>query len=212
MRRRLKVEIFMTLVVGCVLIPARAQLPETLAIHAGKIITLTGQPIENGVVLIRHGKIAAVGKNVPMPRHAKVIDASTKVVMPGLIAAFTTLAERTDYEEAIAPDVKAKDAFDFYADYKRLLEGGVTTVYVATGQRRLVSGQGAVVKLAGNDPAAQTLRASTDVRVMLGEYPKNPPALFRPPIPPTSDNPILPAQRQFPSVRPSAFAVLRQLF
>ncbi len=108
--------------------------------------------------------------------------------------------------------MKAKDSFDFYADYKRLLEGGVTTVYVATGQRRLVSGQGAVVKLAGNDPVAQTLRASADVRVMLGEYPKNPPALFRPPIPPTTDNPILPAQRQFPSVRPSEFAVLRQLF
>jgi imidazolonepropionase-like amidohydrolase len=200
------------LTVHCLLSPVHAQLPETIAIRAGKIITLTGQPIENGVVLIRHGKIAAVGKNVPIPRHAKVMDASTKVVMPGLIAAFTTLAEQTDYEETIAPDVKAKDSFDFYADYKRLLEGGVTTAYVATGQRRLVSGQGAVVKLAGNDPAAQTLRASADVRVMLGEFPKNPPALFRPPIPPTSDHPILPAQRQFPSVRPSELAVLRQLF
>ncbi len=66
----------------CLLLPAHAQLPETIAIRAGKIITLTGQPIVNGVVLIRHGKIAAVGKNVPIPRNAKVIDASTKVVMP----------------------------------------------------------------------------------------------------------------------------------
>ena len=211
-RKRWLSSFFALLASCCLLFVGHAQLPETIAIRAGKIITLTGQPIENGVVLIRHGKIAAVGKNVQIPRNAKVIDASTKVVMPGLIAAFTTLAERTDYEEAIAPDVKAKDSFDFYADYRRLLEGGVTTAYVATGQRRLVSGQGAVVKLAGNDPVAQTLRASADVRIMLGEFPKNPPALFRPPIPPTSDNPILPAQRQFPSVRPSEFAVLRQLF
>src|SRR5205807_2145785 len=54
--------------------------------------------------------------------------------------------------------------------------------------------------------------STADVRIALGDLSKAPPALFRPPIPPTTDNPLLPAQRQLPSIRPSEFAVMRQLF
>jgi imidazolonepropionase-like amidohydrolase len=183
-----------------------------VAVRAGKIVTLAGPPIINGVILIKNGKIAAVGKKVAVPKDAIEIDARAKVVIPGLVAAFSTLADQADSEESVAPDVRAREGFDFSRDYRRFLEGGVTTVYLATSPRRLVSGQGAVVKLAGASPFARTLQASADVRVVLGAYVKNPPALFRPPIPPTSDALILPAQRQFPSVRPSEFAVLRQLF
>jgi imidazolonepropionase-like amidohydrolase len=197
---------------GTRLLPSHAQPPEFVAIRAGKVITLAGPPVYHAVVLIRGGKIAAVGAGVPVPRGAKMIDASTRVVMPGLVAGFTGLAERADAEEGITPEARASDAFDFYGNYRRLLEGGVTTAYVATGQHRLVSGRGAVVKLAGESPAARMLRAAADVRVMLGDASKNPPALFRPPVPPTSDHPILPAQRQLPSIRPSEFALLRQLF
>lgn len=187
-------------------------LGQVVAIKAGKIITASSPSISNGVILVRNGKIAAVGANVAIPQDAKVIDASGKVVMPGLVAALTHLGDRTDIDASVTPDVRAVDAFDFYGDYKRLLEGGITTGYVATGGRRLVSGQGAVVKLAGASPASRTVRSSADVRITLGDLSKGAPALFRPPIPPTTENPILPAQRQLGAVRPSEFAVLRQLF
>ncbi len=191
---------------------AAAQSSEVVAIRAGKILTMRGPAIVNGVILIRNGKIVAVGTDVKIPADAQIVDARTRVVMPGLVAAYSALAVGADPEESISPDIRAKDTFDYFGDYKRLLRGGLTTVYLSTSPRRLVSGQGAVVKLAGDSPAARTVRSPADVRVMLGALAKSPPALFRPAIPPTTDNPLLPAQHQLPSARPAQFAVLRQLF
>ena len=63
----------------------RAQ--ERLAIKGGKVLPVAGPPIEDGIVLIRNGKIEAVGKDVAIPSDAKVIDATGKVVVPGFIEA-----------------------------------------------------------------------------------------------------------------------------
>src|SRR3954453_2704127 len=63
--------------------PAPAQ--NAVAIKGGKVVTMAGDPIEGGVVLIRDGKITAVGKDVPIPTEYRVIDAAGKVVMPGLV-------------------------------------------------------------------------------------------------------------------------------
>lgn len=191
---------------------AQAQSTGVVAIRAGKILTLNGPAITNGVLLIRNGKIVAVGAEVKVPAGAQVIDARSRVVMPGLVSAFSTLAAGTDPEESVSPDIRAGDAFDYFGDYTKLLRGGLTTVYLSTSLHRLLSGQGAVVKLAGATPAGRTLRSPADVRVMLGAFAKTPPALFRPAIPPTTDNPLLPAQHQLPSARPAQFAVLRQFF
>jgi imidazolonepropionase-like amidohydrolase len=190
--------------------PVAAQ-SDVVAIRAGRIYTMTGKPIEQGVILIRNGRIVAVGKDVKVPAGTRVIDASSKVIIPGLIAANTTLAQEVDAEEAVTPHVRAVDSFDFVRDYKRLLEGGVTSVYVGTGDRRLVTGRGGVVKLAGANAAARTLRPEADVRVVLGEPSKGAPPLFRPPIPPTTENPILPAQRQQGASLASQVSVVRQL-
>src|SRR3954451_23435837 len=62
---------------------------QTVAIKAGKIITMDGPAISNGVILVKNGKIAAVGKGIAIPSGMKVIDASDRVVMPGLVAALT---------------------------------------------------------------------------------------------------------------------------
>jgi predicted amidohydrolase len=70
-----------------------AQEVSVVAIKAGKIIPVTSPTIENGVILIRDGKIEAVGKKVKIPDDAEVINLSDKVVIPGLIDCFTTLAE-----------------------------------------------------------------------------------------------------------------------
>jgi imidazolonepropionase-like amidohydrolase len=193
-------------------ITAHAQSSGVVAIRAGKILTMNGPAITNGVILIRSGKIVEVGPKVKIPADAQIIDARTRVVMPGLVAAYSTLGVGADPEESISPDIRARDTFDYFADYKSLLRGGLTTVYLSTSAHRLVSGQGAVVKLAGDNPATRTLRSPADVRVMLGTPAKTPPALFRPAIPPTTDNPLLPAQHQLPSARPAQFAVLRQFF
>jgi len=189
------------------------QSQRVVAIKAGIIIPVTSPQIENGVVLIRGGKIEAVGKEIQIPQGAEIIDATDKVVIPGLIDAFTTLAEKArDDEESVTPAIRAKDAFDFFADYRRMLAGGVTTVYISPGQRRLISGLGAVVKLAGDSVSERVLTDAAALRITLGELPKSPPEIFTPPIPPGPNAPILPVEKQLPTTRMAELALLRQLF
>jgi imidazolonepropionase-like amidohydrolase len=190
-----------------------AEESSVVAVRAGTILPVTSAPIQNGIVLIRDGKIEAVGKDLKIPDGAEVIDATEKVVIPGLIDAFTTLAERSrDDEESVTPDIRAKDAFNFYGKYRRLLAGGVTTVYVSPGQRRLISGVGAVVKLAGDSIDDRCLKNTSALRVTLGEFPKNPPSIFKPPLPPDPCNPLLPVENQLPTTRMAEMAVLRKVF
>ena len=67
---------------------ARAQ---TIAITGGRVFPVSGPVIENGTVLVRDGKIVAVGANVTVPSGATRIDATGKWVTPGLINALTGL-------------------------------------------------------------------------------------------------------------------------
>lgn len=196
------------------IVPAgAAEEKPVVAIKAGTIIPVTSPPIENGVVLIRDGKIEAVGNEVQIPQGAEIIDATDKVVIPGLIDAFTTLAEKArDDEESVTPAIRAEDAFDFFADYRRMLAGGVTTVYISPGQRRLISGLGAVVKLAGDSVGQRVLTDGAALRITLGELPKSAPEIFKPPIPPGPNAPILPVEKQLPTTRMAQLALLRQFF
>src|SRR5664279_1516825 len=58
-----------------------------IVITGGKLLTITHGTVENGVVVIQHGKIAAVGAagSVKVPAGAQVIDAKGMTVYPGLI-------------------------------------------------------------------------------------------------------------------------------
>jgi imidazolonepropionase-like amidohydrolase len=72
--------------------PASAQTATTVyAIKGAKIYTLAGAPIENGTVIIRDGKIAAVSANVDTPAGAQVIDGKGLEVYPGLFDPITQL-------------------------------------------------------------------------------------------------------------------------
>ena len=70
---------------------ATATTNATYAIKGGKVFTLTGAPIENGTVIIRDGKIAAVGANIAVPGGAQVIDATGLEVYPGLFDPVTQI-------------------------------------------------------------------------------------------------------------------------
>src|SRR6476620_7657437 len=69
----------------CVTSVAHAQRsPETL-IRNATVLTITHGTLQNTDVLIRKGKIAAVGKNLKASADARIIDGSGKFVMPGII-------------------------------------------------------------------------------------------------------------------------------
>lgn len=190
---------------------AQEKRPALVAVRAGRIHTVSGGVIDHGVIVIQNGRIVDVRAGVEIPQGATVIEADNEVVIPGLVDAHVSLAELgRDSEETIASDVRAIDGYDFYATNRRQLSNGVTTAFLSPGSKRLVSGQGAVVKTAGRDPEARTLAARLGVRVSLGESPKNPPTLYVPPVPPSADHPLLPARRQYPSSRMGEFAALRR--
>jgi imidazolonepropionase-like amidohydrolase len=70
---------------------AQTQAPSVYAITHAKIFTLAGSPIEDGTLVIRDGKIAAVGAAVEAPAGAEVIDAKGLEVYPGLFDAVTQM-------------------------------------------------------------------------------------------------------------------------
>ena len=69
-------------------LPARAQ---TVAITGGKVYPVSGPAIEGGTVVLRDGRIVAVGANVTVPAGAQRIDATGKIVTPGFINPTTHL-------------------------------------------------------------------------------------------------------------------------
>lgn len=92
-RKRIHPALFVGLVVASWLAATVPTLPAqtVYAIQGGKVFTLAGPPIENATVVIRNGKIAAVGANVSIPRGARVIDAAGLEVYPGLFDSLSRL-------------------------------------------------------------------------------------------------------------------------
>jgi len=85
--KRLLAQIVLPLLIANFLLPLSAQAQRTATVYAikgGKIHTLAGPAIDNATVIMREGKIAAVGVNVEIPLGAQVIDATGLDVYPGL--------------------------------------------------------------------------------------------------------------------------------
>ena len=135
----------------------------TFAIVGARIVTVSGATIENGTVVIKDGKIAAVGATVSIPAGAEKIDGKGLTVFPGMIDANTNmgLAEIT---LGVAASVDLAEVGDMNAD-ARAIKGihphsahvnvtrvnGITTVLSApTGGT--ISGQAAVINLNGSTP------------------------------------------------------------
>ena len=81
---------------------AQGAAPGVVAIRNGTIITATRGTIANGTVLVRDGKIAAVGTNVSIPAGADVYDATGKFVSPGIIDAHSHIANDAINEGSVS--------------------------------------------------------------------------------------------------------------
>ena len=199
--------------VVCVSLAAPLGAAEPHAYRAARLWPGDGPPIADAVLIVRDGKIVAAGRrsDVPIPPDAVEHDLGEAVIIPGLIAAETALAEKgRDDLLALTPHHRAIDGFDHYADYSAPLAGGVTTVQISPGGRRLLPGQGSVVKLFGDDLARRTLRESESLRVVLGDAFKNPPKVYEPPVGAVSvDRPLEPTRPQLAGSLGSAVAGLR---
>lgn len=153
-----------------------------VAIEGGTVHTISGDVIEGGTVLISaDGKIEAVGKAgaVTVPGAYKKIDASGKVVTPGLFDAYTSLglveiwAVKASRHASSGPgnfnaSHLAADSFNRRsANIPIQREGGVTDVVIIP-DGGVIQGQAAHISLAGEAVFAATVTPSVAMIMRLG--------------------------------------------
>jgi len=145
-----------------------ADAPRPIAIRGARIVTVSGPVIEKGTIVLSGGKIVAVGENAAIPGVAEVIDGTGKTVYPGLINGLTTLGlteigsvpGSVDTTETgdINPQARAWLAVQPHSDLIPIARANGVTVVLTAPQGGLVSGQSALLRLAGTTPEALTVK------------------------------------------------------
>lgn len=186
------------------LYPAQA----VIAIKGGTVLTMTGVPIEQGIVLIRDGRIVDIGRNIAVPAGALTIEAGGKYIMPGLVDALTYFgirpSDRNDASVPASPENRIIHAYAPFSDFmagrgspdrrREIWSGGITTIYIAPGNAQVIGGQGAVVKTAGDPPYGRILREPAAIDMALGDAPRK----------------VFAAKKQSPTTRMSIAAIIRK--
>jgi imidazolonepropionase-like amidohydrolase len=151
-------------------------------LKGGDLVTVTQGVIQNGVLIIRNEKIEAVGKNIALPENAVIIDVSNSTVTPGFIDAFSHIgtveweAEDQDYDEAVSPltpHMRIIDALNPENKWiEQARESGITAALSAPGEGNLLSGQSALIHLAGSSLEEMVIKFPAGMHASLGELPK----------------------------------------
>ncbi len=136
-----------------------------IVIKAGKVVTLAGDAIENGTIVIQNGRITDVGKDVKYPWNAEVKEYPGAVAFPGFVETLTNSGmDRSNENIDVAAFLNVKDSIDpvnfFFED---ALRGGVTTLNVQQGSQCVVGGMGYVVKPTGLTVEAMTVKPNSGI-------------------------------------------------
>jgi len=146
------VKVVIGFVVGLLLAVPLVAAEPSVALRGGTIVTVSGETIEDGVVVFRAGKIVAVGpaSEVKIPRNAEVRDLAGALLLPGLVDTHSHLGSVNggDGSGPLHPSVRALDGVDIHADNLwRARAGGLTTINAMPGSGHLMSGQTVYLKL-----------------------------------------------------------------
>ena len=153
-------------------------------IRVDRLYTVTGGTIDHAAVLIRNGKVAAVGKAGELAVPAGVPVLSARAATPGLIDAFSAVPlagaynipadqdgdEKSDPSQA---DLRVLDGFhpgEPLLDY--LLSRGVTTVHACPGRRNAIAGQTGIFHTHGRSAEEMALVFPHAMLFNLGVAPK----------------------------------------
>ncbi len=156
-----------------------------LAITNARIHTGTGETIEEGAILLRNGKIEALGKDIDVPAGAEIFDAGGRPVTPGLVEAHGHVGlanegvgwEGDDVNETIdpvTPHISALDGINARdRGFDDFLRGGITSVQIKPGSANILGGSAVAVKTGPNNAADDMIiKANTGMKAALGENPK----------------------------------------
>ena len=132
---------------------------ENMAIVGGTVFTGAGQRIENGVVIVTDGRVAAVGDaSTPVPGGHRVVDARGRFVTPGIIDVHSHLGVypspgvmgMSDGNEATNPNTAQVWAehslWPQDPGFNTARAGGVTTLHILPGSANLFGGRGVTVR------------------------------------------------------------------
>jgi imidazolonepropionase-like amidohydrolase len=156
-------------------IPNNPGVKATVAIRNARIVPVTSAPIERGTIVFANGVITAVGANVDVPAGATVIDGSGLSVYPGMIDsgsnvglvevdainATVDVSELGDFN----PNAQAAVALNPHSELVPVTRvNGVTNV-VSTPEGGIISGQSALIQLAGWTPAQMVVKSPAAMHI-----------------------------------------------
>ena len=129
--------------------PAGAQ---DLLIKASRVMVAPGSILEDSALLVRDGKIAYVGKDIPAEARAgaRTVDLAGHTISPGFVLAATTLGSDADLAEgafAFTPDLRVAEVFDAWSEsLEQLAPHGVTSFGMTPSPRNVAGGIGVLAK------------------------------------------------------------------
>jgi imidazolonepropionase-like amidohydrolase len=160
-----------------------ADAPRAIAIRGARLVTVSGSVIDKGTIVLAGGKIVALGADAAVPADAEVVDGTGQTVYPGLVNGLTTLGlteigsvpGSVDTTEAgdINPQARAWLAVQPHSELIPIARANGTTVVLTAPQGGLVSGQSALLRLAGSTPEALTVKQPVAMHMV---YPTGRPA------------------------------------
>jgi imidazolonepropionase-like amidohydrolase len=164
--------------IALILINACFVMKAQVAIKADIIYTVSGNPISNGVVLVKNGKIENLGTGLTIPAGYKIFE--TKVLTPGFVDArsmvgisgalnIPTDQDQLDKTSPIQPNLRAIDAYNPEETLVKVVRDyGVTSMHTGHGIGALVSGQTMIVKTKQGTVETVTLEPFCMLAMTLG--------------------------------------------
>lgn len=164
---------------------------QTVVIQGARIHTIAGENggrvIDNGDIIVRDGRIANVGRNLTAPEGATIINASGRIVTPGIIAPWSQIGLVEIGLDREANDASTRDGFDLSAALDAAdgfnpsstliainRAGGVTRALTAPmAADKMFGGQGAIVDLSGNSNSIMVGRAAQSLVLGYGGASRN---------------------------------------
>lgn len=146
---------------------AFAEPPARVALTGGHIIPVVGEEIEAGTLLMEHGRITAIGKDVEIPYDAMVVDVAGKYLLPGLIDADSSQGLDVPNENLdVAAFLDVYDAVDPAKQYfENALREGITTVHVIQAENCVIGGLSRVVRPIGLSVGEMTVQPDVALRI-----------------------------------------------
>ena len=144
-------------------------------LRGATLVTVTHGNKANTDLLVRGGKIAALGAGLKAPEGVTVIDATSLFIMPGIIdthSHFAISGGVNEFSLSVVPEVRVRDVINSEdVQIYRAAAGGVTTARLLHGSANVIGGQDAVIKMKYGKPAKELLVAGAPrgVKFALGE-------------------------------------------